>query len=292
MVVLLYLKEEFKMALCGWASIDERGKGQGGKAGDQKQTSSTNDTRGEVRLGDWYNFGQSLVIRYKDEKKAFKHAKALKSLCNNKHIGYDMNQRTTLKTELGKIGYSNYEKLNVDCETDCSALQGVCAKIAGAIDTVIATCMMKEVYGADDDFIILTDKKYLTSGDYLLPGDISVAPGHHTIGSIAAGNKSGNETRELTSKGCATRKTSPKPVNKKTTPNKTEKFVGVVTASTLNVRKGAGTNFDKCKTFGPLKKGTKISVCDSVTSKDKTTWYYIKVNGHYGFVSGKYVKKQ
>lgn len=279
------------MALCGWAAIDERGKGRGGKAGDQKQTSSTNDTRGEVRVGNWYNFGQTLVIRYKDEKKALKHAKALKSLCNNKHIGYDMNQRTTLKTELNKIGYSNYEKLKVDCETDCSALQGVCAKIAGAIDTVIATYMMKEVYGADDDFIILTDKKYLTSGDYLLPGDISVAPGHHTIGSIEAGSKSGNETRQLTSNGCATKKPTSKP-SPKPGLNKTEKFVGVVTASVLNVRKGAGTSFDKCKTFGPLKKGTKVSVCDTATAKDKTTWYYIKYDGHYGFVSGKYIKKQ
>jgi hypothetical protein len=193
------------MALFGWASIDENGKGRGGKAGDQKQESNTNDTKGEVRVGQHYTFGQEFVIRYKSEAKAKKHAKALKSLCNNKHLGYDMNERTTLNKQLEKIGYENYEKLSEDCETDCSDLQDVCAKIAGAINTTVATSGMKSAYGNDDDFIILTDKKYLTTGDYLLEGDMSVAPGHHTIGCIESGAKSKNETRAITTPGCATK---------------------------------------------------------------------------------------
>lgn len=194
------------MALFGWASIDENGKGRNGKAGDQKQTSNTNDTKGEVKVGAWYQFGQTFVIRYKDTSKAKKHAKALKSLCNNKCLGYDMNERTTLNKQLEKIGYENYEKLAVNCETDCSALQGTCATIAGAIKTTVATSGMRGVYEGDkDDFIILTDKKYLTSGDYLLEGDIVVAPGHHTIGCIEAGAKAADETRGITTPGCATK---------------------------------------------------------------------------------------
>ena len=36
--------------LCGWASIDEKGKATGGQKGDQ--------TGREVRTGNWYNFGR------------------------------------------------------------------------------------------------------------------------------------------------------------------------------------------------------------------------------------------
>lgn len=72
---------------CGWASIDERGKIRGGKAGDQ--------TGKEVKLGSWYYFGQTQVIRWKDRTKAKKYAKIIEALCNNPHIGYDQSERTT-----------------------------------------------------------------------------------------------------------------------------------------------------------------------------------------------------
>lgn len=38
---------------CGWASLDENGNISGGSAGDQ--------TGQEVKLGNWYNFGQNTV---------------------------------------------------------------------------------------------------------------------------------------------------------------------------------------------------------------------------------------
>lgn len=255
------------MALCGWASIDENGKGRGGKAGDQKQTSKkgVNDYKGEVKVGEWYNFGQTFVIRYKSETKAKKHAKALKSLCNNPHVGYDMNQRTTLNTQLTKIGWDNYDKLAVDCETDCSDLQDVCAKIAGAIDTTIATAGMKNVYSADSDFIILTDKKYLTSGDYLLAGDISVAPGHHTIGCIADGAKSANESRGNTSSG------------------------GYVTTANLNLRASAGNG----RIIVVIPKGTSVKVNNSKSIEYKgDTWLYIDYDGKKGYANANYIHKK
>lgn len=67
-------------------------------------------------------------------------------------------------------------------------------------------------------------------------------------------------------------------------------WYGTVTASSLNVRKWAGTQHDKCS-FSPLAKGTKVGVCDSVKASDGTVWYYVKVGSKYGFVSGKYIKK-
>lgn len=77
----------------------------------------------------------------------------------------------------------------------------------------------------------------------------------------------------------------------KKTYNKTKKHLGVVTADSLNVRQNAGTSYAKCS-FSPLKKGTKVYVCDSVKDSAGTTWLYIKYQSKYGFVSGKYIENQ
>ena len=189
------------MALCGWASIDENGKGRNGKAGDQ--------TGKEVKVGPWYNFGQKFVIRYKDAKMAKKHAECLKKICKGNICGYDMNQRCSLYSSLKEVKF-DIDKLKTKCETDCSALQCTMAILAGAknIQMWASGSMLtgfdgKSGFKNNSDFIILTDKKYLTSGDYLLPGDISVAPGHHVIGSIKAGSKAKNEKRTKASSSSA-----------------------------------------------------------------------------------------
>lgn len=72
--------------------------------------------------------------------------------------------------------------------------------------------------------------------------------------------------------------------------NKTEKWSGTVTASSLNVRTWAGEENAPCS-FSPLKNGTKVSVCDSIKDSDGDTWYYIKYNDKYGFVHSAYISK-
>lgn len=67
--------------------------------------------------------------------------------------------------------------------------------------------------------------------------------------------------------------------------NKTVKFTGTVTASSLNVRTQPTTESNTCS-FSPLKKGTVVDVCDEVNG-----WYYIKYNGKYGFSSAEYIAK-
>ena len=52
--------------LCGWASINENGKATGGQKGDQ--------TGREVKTGNWYSFGQTVVLRFNDRNKAAKAA--------------------------------------------------------------------------------------------------------------------------------------------------------------------------------------------------------------------------
>lgn len=73
--------------------------------------------------------------------------------------------------------------------------------------------------------------------------------------------------------------------------NKAERWKGVVTADSLNVRKWAGTENDVCS-FSPLKEGEAVSVCDEVKAADGSRWYYIKNKaGKYGFVHSDYIAK-
>lgn len=72
--------------------------------------------------------------------------------------------------------------------------------------------------------------------------------------------------------------------------NTTEKWIGKVTASALNVRSWAGTENSLCS-FGPLKNGVKVSVCDTVKDSKKADWYYVRYNGKYGFVYAEHIKK-
>ena len=65
---------------------------------------------------------------------------------------------------------------------------------------------------------------------------------------------------------------------------------GRVTASSLNVRTWAGTE-NAVVSFSPLKKGTKIGVCDELKAQGHEKWYYIEFKGRHGFVCGKYVER-
>lgn len=71
-------------------------------------------------------------------------------------------------------------------------------------------------------------------------------------------------------------------------------FKGNVTATVLNVRTWAGTEYPNIKKYPTLNQGNEVEVMN-FTQKDKngSKWYYIRIAGkYYGFVSAKYVKKQ
>lgn len=77
--------------------------------------------------------------------------------------------------------------------------------------------------------------------------------------------------------------------------DKTERlFVGKVTASALNVRTWAGTEYPQIKSYPTLARGNLVDVMNyTQTANDGSKWYYIRIAGKYhGFVSAEYIQRQ
>ena len=111
----------------GSARVDENGKYSGGKAGDQKQKSSTNDTRGEVSMQNFYVHSKGWYIyRLKDAALAAALASTMKAACNNSNIGYSQSQRTGVN--------SKGTKTTTPTNSDCSSLVRQCIKEATGKD--------------------------------------------------------------------------------------------------------------------------------------------------------------
>lgn len=157
----------------GHASIDERGKAQGGSAGDQ--------TKKEVCTRAWYKGGWHTVLRPKSKTLAEKSAKACEAACSNSKVGYDMGGRNTLHTQAKAVGY-DLAKIAKACECDCSSLMHVCAIAGGANleygSNGMTTRTMVDVLTASGDYEKLTASKYLTTDANLQRGDILVKSGH------------------------------------------------------------------------------------------------------------------
>ena len=174
------------MIKCGWASQDERGRASGGKAGDQ--------TGREVKVGNWYNFGQNCVIRFKNADEGRKFARVIKSLCNNDCVGYDQSQRTTLYEELKKQAF-DYTKLKTKCETDCSAMIAAALACIGVkISKNAWTGNLVPMCRATGKFTFHTDAKYLTSDKYLKTGDIILNTAAHVITALEDGEAAKKKT--------------------------------------------------------------------------------------------------
>lgn len=70
-------------------------------------------------------------------------------------------------------------------------------------------------------------------------------------------------------------------------------FVGEVTASELNVRTGAGTNYGKLSSYPILKRGNLVDVLKAKKDTSENKWYQIRIAGKYtGYVSAQYIKKK
>lgn len=271
-------KGETKMVKISNCGHDERGRYAGGKAGDQTGT--------EYQIMNWYSRPWLCVLRFNDTKIATMIADMATKAAQNNLIGYDQgtagnsNDRYSFWRHLKA---SNYDpaQITVACESDCSASTAAIVKGAGyrlnnarlkAVSIYLTTRNMRaamKIAGAK----VLTDRKYLTSGDYLKAGDILLNDNHHVAIAVTTGAKAST-------------------LSTPTILSKTPKWVGKVTANTLNVRTWAGTEYAQLKSYPTLAKGNLVDVCDTIKAKDGASWYYIRIAGKYfGFVSAKYIKK-
>lgn len=156
----------------GSARIDENGNLTGGKVGDQKQSSSSNDTKGEVSMQSFYVHKKGwYILRPKSAEVANKIAAAMKTACNNSNIGYDQSNR------LGIIKYGTSTKTKTEC--DCSSLVRQCI--------IEATGKDPGNFNTENEASKITamgnfSKLSYTSGTKLYTGDILVTKTKgHTI---------------------------------------------------------------------------------------------------------------
>ena len=165
---------------------DENSAYRGGKAGDQSGH--------EWELKGWYNRPWSVILRWPDPAVGLKIAQLGIAAALNNKIGYDQGQRTTYWTQLQKAGYDP-SKITTACEEDCTAgvtanckavgcLTGISGLKELSIDTYSGNMRSRFVKAG---FLALTEKKYLTSASYLLPGDILLYEGHHAATNITYG---------------------------------------------------------------------------------------------------------
>lgn len=177
----------------GHASLDENKKIKNGQAGDQTGT--------EVCTRLWYSKPWSFVLRCKDSSKAELMAISCEKGCSNKNIGYDQNQRNTLRTQAKKVDF-NLTEIVTPCECDCSSFMTVCAESAGITipyngTNAPTTSTMKNAFTSTGMFEILSDRKYLTSDKYLKRGDILVKPGSHTVMALENGSAVSNDSSSI-----------------------------------------------------------------------------------------------
>lgn len=170
------------------AGSDERGQIHGGKAGDQTKT--------EYRVRTWYNRPWTYVLRPNTAELGAMIADISRNAANNDHIGYDQYERKTYYNAMSTVGWKS-ENIKVDVETDCSdstitAIVGAGHRLKGyenlqKLSPDLYTGNMRPAIMKTGHFTQLTDKKYLSSDAYLLPGDILLYEGNHVAVNLSKG---------------------------------------------------------------------------------------------------------
>ena len=165
--------------LCAWASISEKGTANGIK-GDQ--------TKKEVKIGNYYNFGQNEFLRPRDAEVGKKMAIAAARIAENNYIGYGQIDRNTAYNEFCKINWdiNRIKEIKVKCNIDCSEL-ALCAinfalgyaalphtLYTGNIKVVLLALKNKEKKHVFDCLKNLKEKD-------LKAGDLPLKAGHHII---------------------------------------------------------------------------------------------------------------
>lgn len=121
--------------LFAWASIGENGKATGGKAGDQ--------TGREVKIGEYYDFGQDRVIRFKSVLKGRKAAKIAKKLALCENIGYNQDKRYTLYNLADdcRWNFNTFYDVLHSCPVNCD-----CSSFAATVINLTFGCKLVDCF--------------------------------------------------------------------------------------------------------------------------------------------------
>lgn len=165
---------------------DENNKYKGGKAGDQ--------TGKECYLRSWYNRPWTCVLHYPDPEVRMLIARMAIAAALNDNVGYDQSQRTTFWTALKEANY-NPVMIHTPCEADCTSSTTAICKGAGYLTDVAGlknlslsiTSRNMRAQFQKAGFGVRTLSKYLTSPDYLDPGDILLYENHHAAINVTVG---------------------------------------------------------------------------------------------------------
>ena len=130
--------------LFAWASIGENGKAIRGKKGDQ--------TGREVKVGNYYNFGQDKCIRLRNKARQKMLAEVAKFLATSNVVGYNQDNRYSLhmackayNRDWNKIKKAIENGTFPLCNTDCSAFYAVCVNLAYGKEKLPSDCTTRNL---------------------------------------------------------------------------------------------------------------------------------------------------
>ena len=272
--------------MVGSARIDERGNASGGAAGDQKQTSATNDLAGEVSMQAMYSHSKGwYILRPKSAAHAAKMAALMKAACNNANIGYDQGNR------LGVVQHGIMSAVKTEC--DCSSLVRQVVKEATGKDPGNFTTS-NEAAALEATGLFESKRSYTSqSATPVYDGDVLVTKSKgHTVIVVSGNDRStagGSGSSGQAPASVSTAKIESAKSFEKTLAG-TYKTIG-----SLYLRAGAGKGKPDLVI---MPDGTKVRNYGYYTLVDGTKWLYVQATvkgvAYTGFCSSntKYLAKQ
>lgn len=245
-------------------AVMSENKNRHGEAGDQLQTSSTNDRKGEIRLADWYerSGGWEEYLECTDRELAEKAADWAVKIANSDHYGYSRNG----SAEDGRwSGYKSIKAVGFDKGVgnfDCSALVIACYVLAGCpgLKATGYTGNMSKYLMATGKFKKYTDSAHVSSAAGAKVGGVYVTKGAHTVMVVSG---------------------APLPEEEPADREETEAYVLV--SGSVWVRKTPGLDGEKLMV---ARKGNKLPYLDeTVTNSDGTKWYKVDTAKGTGYIS-------
>lgn len=237
-----------------------------GDVGDQLQTSSTNDRKGEIRLADWYNRsgGWQEYLECTDRDLAEKAAAWAVKIANNKNYGYSQGGGS----KDGRwSGYKSIKSVGFDKGTgnfDCSALVIACYVLAGCpgLKATGYTGNMSKYLMATGKFKKYTDSAHITSAASAKIGGVYVTKGAHTVMVVSG---------------------APLPPAVETSGSETKTGPYVLVSGSVWVRRAPSLDGEKLMVARKGNKLTYLGVTEM--NSDGTKWYKVDTAKGTGYIS-------